>query len=129
MNFVKRAWTSVKRRVGKTVILLILVFILGNVIAGAISIQQAVENTDKNIRKSLGGYVTAELDYDKIMQEQKFDDESFRIDYMTAEQIEKIGESQYVKYYDYTSSASLQSDILRNYQGEGFDERWRGYAL
>ena len=38
MNHLKRAWLSVMRRKGKTLILLVVIFILGNIIAGAFSI-------------------------------------------------------------------------------------------
>ena len=99
MNFAKRAFVSVKRRIGKTAILLILVFILGNVIAGAISIQQAVEKTDKNIRNKLGGYVTADINYEEAYNGNKY--EEVKISNIKPEQIEKIGTLSYVKYYDY----------------------------
>lgn len=116
MNFAKRAFVSVKRRIGKTAILLILVFILGNVIAGAISIQQAVEKTDKNIRNKLGGYVTADINYEEAYNGNKY--EEVKISNIKPDQIEKIGTLPYVKYYDYVSTTTLETTELKRYVDE-----------
>ena len=53
MNFLKRATTSIMRRPGKTIILLLLVFILGSVIAGAISVEGAISSTEANLRRQM----------------------------------------------------------------------------
>lgn len=62
MNFFKRGLVSVLRKRGKTVILLILVFILGNVMAGVISIKEAVKNTQQIMREKIGVVLSIELD-------------------------------------------------------------------
>ena len=54
MNFMKRGFTSIIRRPGKTAILLIIVFILANLIVGAISVKEAVKNTQKVMRDKIG---------------------------------------------------------------------------
>ena len=128
MNFFKRAITSIKRRMGKTLILLILVFVLGNVIAGAISIEQAVKNTEANMRKKIGAIATAELDYEKM---NKFDEEDYKnLKYINTEQINKIGELSYVKHYDYTAQRGLQTKTLKRYVNPDFEsEMGRSYGL
>ena len=116
MNFFRRGITSVIRKTGKTAILLVLVFILGNVIAGAISIEQAVKNTEINIRKGMGAFATTEIDYDKLSGKLDFDYN--KMEMLSTEAIDKIGKLSYVKYYDYTSNMSLQSKNLKRYQNE-----------
>ena len=64
MNFFKRATTSIIRRPGKTIILLLLVFILGSVIAGAISVNGAINNTDANLRARMPAIATAYFDHE-----------------------------------------------------------------
>lgn len=116
MNFIKRGLTSIARRKSKSIILLILIFILGNVIAGAISIEQAVKNTEKNIRNQIGGIATVEVDYNKIPQDPNFDYET--IEYISADAINKIGQLPYVKDYDYITQTGLETAELKHYRNE-----------
>jgi len=62
MNFLKRAITSIVRRLGKTIILFLLVFILASVIVGAVSVRGAINNTDANLRRNMQPIVTIHLD-------------------------------------------------------------------
>ena len=41
MNYLKRIFVSIERRKGKSLLLFLIVFLLGNVIAGAVAIQQS----------------------------------------------------------------------------------------
>lgn len=66
MNYLKRAWLSVTRRKGKSLLLFIIIFILSNVIAGAVSIQQATQNVEKTIKNKMGATVTLRLDYENM---------------------------------------------------------------
>lgn len=50
MNFLKRALLSIQRRKGKSIILFLVIFILGNLMAGAIAIQQATRGVETNIK-------------------------------------------------------------------------------
>ena len=66
MNYLKRAWLSVTRRKGKSLLLFIIIFILSNVIAGAVSIQQATQNVEKTIKNKMGATETLRLDYENM---------------------------------------------------------------
>jgi putative ABC transport system permease protein len=68
MNFFKRAITSITRRIGKTAILLALVFILGNVIAGAFSIGQSVKNTESAVLKGIVPMATLQENWQKTSE-------------------------------------------------------------
>jgi len=49
MNIFKRSLISIKRNPGKSFLLLAMVFILGNIIAGAFSIRQSILNTEHRL--------------------------------------------------------------------------------
>lgn len=116
MNFLKRAWLSVSRRKGKSALLFAIIFILGNVIAGAISIQQSTKNVENKIKSDMGATATLALDYDALSKAGENDASIFEtIETLTPEQIEAIGNLSYVKYYDYSTQASIGSDTLKNY--------------
>jgi len=112
MNFFKRAMLSITRRKSKSLILFAVIFILGNLIAGAISIQQATKNVEENIKKQLGSIAQIELDYKKI-QENAGDNKEFKIEELPVKDIKKFGESDSVKYYDYNINQYLSSDTVK----------------
>ena len=116
MNYMKRAILSVTRRKSKSLILLILIFVLGNVIAGAIAIQQATANAEKNIKQSMGSVSMVEMDYEKFFEKNSGTDAvPPKID---KETIEKIGGLSMVKQYDYSENATLYSSELKRYTDE-----------
>jgi putative ABC transport system permease protein len=113
MNFAKRGITSVTRKPGKTMILLVLIFMLGNIIAGAISVRQAVDNTELNLRAKMNPVATISYDQEKL--ENYSQNPGFRPEMIPVETIEKIGASPYVKYFDYSVMASMESPRLKKY--------------
>ncbi|MGC6769992.1 ABC transporter permease [Enterococcus sp. LJL51] len=112
MNFVKRALFSVSRRKGKSILLFAVIFILGNVIAGAIAIQQSTANVEKNVKRQMGAMATVELDYENNQDE--FMKEDLVIENLSEDLIKQIGESSYVKYYDYNATSWVQTEKLKS---------------
>jgi putative ABC transport system permease protein len=111
VNFIKRALYSVTRRKGKSLILFAVIFVLGNVIAGAIAIQQSTQNVEKNVKKQLGGLATIEIDYENnqdLLEQEDFIPEQLKVDL-----IKKIGQSPYLKYYDYNTMSWVQTKDLK----------------
>jgi Predicted ABC-type transport system involved in lysophospholipase L1 biosynthesis, permease component len=119
MNFLKRAVLSITRRKGKSIILLVIVFILGNVIAGAVSVRQATANVEKSIKQRLGAVATVEWDYEALDKANWLDDDGNEIGHesISVEVLKSIGELPQVKSFDYTVSTGLGS-ILKNYVEE-----------
>lgn len=113
MNFLKRAFLSLARRKGKSLILLIIIFILSNVMAGSIAIGQASKNVERTIKLQLGANATVDLDWEKM---QNWNEEQWNsMEYVTPEVADKIGSLSYVKYYDYSSEAYINSTTLQQY--------------
>ncbi|MDL4843155.1 ABC transporter permease [Aquibacillus rhizosphaerae] len=122
MNFFKRAILSITRKKGKSIILLAVIFILGNLISGAISIQQATGNVETTIKEKLGTAATVELDYEAIEKMDESEMMELEIEELDLELIKQIGELSYVKYYDFSTSTYLGSETIKSYQGEGMEE-------
>ena len=158
MNFFKRATTSILRRPGKTIILLLLVFILGSVIAGAISVEGAISNTDANLRRSMQPIASISEDWENWHDREdvlaaherineitaNFTDEDWRAADWEAIQeeagmpyqgrlmpdiIRAIGRLPEVKFYDFTIQSSLQSLELEEYTGDQDWGRMEGDAI
>ncbi|MCL1790875.1 MAG: FtsX-like permease family protein [Peptococcaceae bacterium] len=123
MNIIKRAMTSIIRKPGKTVILLILVFVLGNVIAGTISIRQAIHNTETHLRSQFSPVAFIGIDEAKLERIYRQNPE-FIPDEIPVEVFEKMGALPYVKYYDYSINASLESKSIQRYTTTTILEGW-----
>ncbi|MBO0444891.1 hypothetical protein IGJ55_000577 [Enterococcus sp. AZ170] len=112
MNYWNRAICSVTRRKGKSVILFAVIFILGNVIAGSIAIQQSTANVEKKIKHDLGATVSVDFDYQKMMDE----GETVSPTSLKVEDMKKLGESTYVKEFDYNVKSSLIVKKIKTYE-------------
>ena len=119
MNFLKRAFLSVVRNKGKSLILFVIVFILGNVIAGAIAIQQATKNVEVQMKSQLGAITTVAVDYESF-GEAVANGEATYSEYpqLSQKAIRKIGENPLVKYYEYSSMGRYEVEKLETYTSE-----------
>lgn len=122
MNFIKRGLLGITRQKGKSLILLAVIFILGNLISGAVSIQQATTNAEKNIKERLGTAATLDFDYEAIDSLNEAELAEFDFENINVDLIKQIGELPYVKYFDYSMSTYLGSESIDSYQGEMEDE-------
>lgn len=120
MSILKRAWLSVVRRKGKSLILLIVVFILGNLIAGTFAIKQATTRVEQNLKNKLGYNATVTIDYEKLYE--NIDDFSnFEEPVIPEEMIKKIGSLPEVKFYDYSRKFYLMTKTMKAIEMEGGD--------
>lgn len=118
MNYWKRAKNSIFRTKGKSVILFAVIFVLGNVIAGAIAIQQSTGNVEKKMKQQLGATVSAEPDLNKLLEQNENGEvqSMTRPDNLKEETIKKMGASPYVKDYDYSYMAYLNVKKFKTYE-------------
>ena len=124
MSFITRAFASMTRNFGKTLLLLLIVFILGVVISGAISVQQAILNTDANIRATLPPAVTLGVDWQIQELEYNRTGEWPRTELITPEMIHEIGALPYVKAYDFSAGTWLHSRELETVTVDPEQEVW-----
>lgn len=127
MNFMKRAFLSLIRRKGKSLILLIIIFILSNVMAGSIAIGQASRNVETTMKQQLGANASVEMDWEKM---QDWTEEQWQnVQYVTPAMADQIGALPYVKYYDYNTEAYINSTSLKMYDPNMMDQEYNYFPL
>ena len=124
------------RRPGKTLILLLLVFILGTVISGAIAVDGAINNTEANLRRNMRPLVTFQLDwqtYDEFIDELGISwieaDEQYPIDDLTPSIVREIGALEYVEYFKYSIPVWIETDSLQDFRFEFEDEMYQELGM
>lgn len=127
MNYIKRGLLSISRKKTKSLLLFLIIFILGNVMAGAIAIRQGADNVEKNIKQQLGAVVTLDVDYqafEKQMQENPENPPEWP-QALDSDMLTTIGQSSYVKSYDFTTQTTLGSENLEPWLDPEYAE-WAG---
>lgn len=71
MNYIKRTILSIRRRMGKSALLFLIVFLLGNLIAGSYAIVKAMNVTKDNIKQGLGANL--KIHADSILAGESYD--------------------------------------------------------
>ncbi len=128
-NMLKRSWLSIRRKLGRTVVMTLIFFMMANLVLAAITIKTAVATQMDYAKSTLGGTVSIQADMDAIREQQKEKIDSGtdrkelfgemsrpKIDVETANKIASY--SDYVKDYSYEVSASANSDNLEVVESE-----------
>jgi len=117
MNFFGRTFISSRGNLSKVIILSLVVFILGTVISGAISVNQAVYNTSANLRINLPTVVSVEFDSMAVSEHlEGGTGEWVEVPHwLPAEIYSEIGALPQVRNYDLSAGASLMSTNLSRY--------------
>ncbi len=119
----KRSWLSISRKLGRTIVMTLIFFMMANLVLAAITIKSAVAAQMDYAKSTLGGTVTIQADMDAIRESQKEQmeagaDRKEMFGQMTRPQItvetaNKIASySDYVKDYSYEVSTSANSGDL-----------------
>ncbi|GAB2022522.1 ABC transporter permease [Pseudolactococcus yaeyamensis] len=116
MNFFKRAIRSVTRQKSKSIILFAVIFILGNILAGSVIIQQSTQNVEKTTKEQMGAIATVGIDYSDTKRQKEME-QMTTDDYTALDEklIQKIADSPYIKNYDYSEQNGFQSQKLKPY--------------
>ena len=131
-NMLKRSWLSIRRKLGRTIVLTLIFFMMANLVLAAITIKSAVAAQMDYAKSTLGGTVTVQADMDAIRESQKEQMEAGadrkemfgqmmrpQIDVETANKIASY--SEYVKDYSYEVSASANAgdlEVVESTSGE-----------
>jgi putative ABC transport system permease protein len=114
MNFLKRATISIRRNIGKTLLLFLLITVLGSVISGAISANQATETTERHLRNSMLPVALIEGNWQRI---EELREEGETISWMLPlDIIRQVGALPYVRNFDYSAEAGLFSSEIELYE-------------
>ena len=102
MTTFKRACISMVRRPGKSVIMFFIVFLLGMMTSGAISVSQAIITTEANLLRRIPPFATINSDSDAMDEHEKIYGERPILEPLTPEIFTNIGQLPYVRAFDYT---------------------------
>ena len=106
MNYVNRGLLSIKKRKNRSLILFVAVLLICNVMAGAISVKNALLNTEKSFTDLIPVKVSIVDDYSYFLEDSD--------NTLSEEVVKKIGSSPYVKNYYYYYKYWLGSNKLEN---------------
>ena len=123
-NMLKRSWLSIKRKLGRTIILTLIFFMMANLVLAAFIIKTAVSAQMDYAKSTLGGTVSIQPDMETIRENQKSEieqggdpGEMFKemsrpsVSVKTANEIITTY-TDYIKDYSYAVSASANSNNL-----------------
>ncbi len=131
-NMLKRSWLSIKRKLGRTIILTLIFFMMANLVLAAFIIKTAVSAQMEYAKSTLGGTVLIQPDMDTIRENQKSEiaqggdpSEMFKSMSRPSVSVETANEIattylDYVKDYSYELSASANSNNLETVETKSF---------
>jgi len=109
MTFLKRGILSIFRNLGKSLLLLAIVFFLGLLLSSATFIRNAINQTEVNLRSRLPAIATLDWEF---RAEGYLDNGIAFLEFPTAEMILEVGQLSYVRSYDFNASSSIISQDL-----------------
>jgi len=104
MHYLKRSMLSLKRKLVMTVTLFALITLFGTLLSGAISLRNAIYQTELNLRSQIPAVTTLRLNHSEVADVQW--------EIPTVEMINAVGALPYVLAYDITYESSLSSREL-----------------
>lgn len=132
-NMLKRSFLSIKRKLGRTIILTLIFFIMANLVLAAFIIKSAVGAQMNYAKSTLGGTVSIQPDMDTIRESQEKEikagsdpSEMFKemsrpsVDIQTTTEIADTY-PDYIKDYSYAVSASANANNLKTVETKGRD--------
>ena len=134
-NMLKRSWLSIKRKLGRTIILTLIFFMMANLVLAAFIIKSAVSAQMNYAKSTLGGTISVQADMDAIRENQKTEmeqggdpSEMFKsmsrpsVNVDTANKIVSTY-TDYIKDYSYEITVSANSYNLETVETKGFNNR------
>lgn len=110
---VKNAILSIKKSIGKSVLLFILMCVLTNLIIAGLSIKSATSKSMEQVRKSLGNDVVLSYNMKNIMQNRKQGESVDSVmKNITVKMADSLKGLKYVENYNYTVNVNVSSDDI-----------------
>lgn len=105
MNILKRASIVVKRQLGKSILLFLMIFIFASIVLGSVSTRNAMIVTEERLLMQIPSVAT-------IIYESSYTTRTTLWRQPTREEIHKIGSLPYVRVYDFTLRPFFYSEGL-----------------
>lgn len=110
---IKNAFLSIRKNIGKTILLFVIMVVITNLIIAGLSIQKASEKSMEQIRTSLGNDVTLTVNMKNMMGQREKGQAIDEIrSSITTEMADQLKDIKHVESYNYTISTFVNSDSL-----------------
>ncbi|KAF6600923.1 MULTISPECIES: ABC transporter permease [unclassified Bacillus (in: firmicutes)] len=121
MNFIKRAFWSMKSKKGKTFLQLVVFSVICIFVLSGLTIQSAAKKSSELARQQLGGSVTLQADRQKQMAQQQKDGEkrTFESAPISVSDAKKLTSLQHVKNYNFLTTASANAESFDAIKSSG----------
>ena len=108
MNYLKRAFLSVKAHKGKSLLQIFIFTVICVLVLSGLAIQTAATKSADLARQSLGGDVTLQMDMEKVMEKQRGEGGRIRMqrEPISLESAEQLTSYEHVKGYNFFSSTA-----------------------
>lgn len=113
-NMIKRSWLSIIRKPSRSVILVLILFVMANLLLATVSIRNSVNKSTQFAKEQIGGTVYLQPDTDKIREQVESARESGEAPEVSSPTISEelasgIAESEYIKDYTYSVVANANA--------------------
>ncbi|WP_413384765.1 ABC transporter permease [Bacillus velezensis] len=121
MNFIKRAFWSMKAKKGKTFLQLVVFSVICIFVLSGLAIQSAAKKSSELARQQLSGSVTLQADRQKQMAQQQKDGEkrTFESTPISVSDAKKLTSLQHVKNYNFLTTASANAESFDAIKSSG----------
>lgn len=109
---IKNALLSLKKNIGKTILLFVIIVVITNLVIAGLSIQSATKKSMDQIRSSLGNDVTLSVDFRNMMKNRKPSEAVSNETSLTTTMADSLKDLKYVKNYNYQISTSANSNSI-----------------
>lgn len=110
---IKNAFLSIRKNIGKTVMIFILMILIANLVLAGFSIKSAINKSMTSIRQSMGATATLSYNMQNLMKNRKkgasMDSVMKAISTKTADQLKNL---KYVSSYNYSVSVGVNSSKI-----------------
>ena len=115
---IKNALVSLKKNIGKTILLFVIIVVITNLVIAGLSIQSATQKSMDQIRSSLGNDVTLSVDFRNMMKNREPGAAVSNETSLTTTMADTLKDLKYVENYNYQISTSANSDSINAVESE-----------
>ena len=109
---IKNALLSLKKNIGKTILLFVIIVVITNLVIAGLSIQSATQKSMDQIRSSLGNDVTLSIDFRNMIKNRKPSEAVSNETSLTTTMADSLKDLKYVESYNYQISTSANSNSI-----------------
>lgn len=117
-SMIKNALLSLKKNIGKTILLFVIIVVITNLVIAGLSVQSATQKSMDQIRSSLGNDVTLSVDFRNMMKNREPGEAVSNETSLTTTMADSLKDLKYVESYNYQISTSADSDSISAVENE-----------